>query len=89
VKRPHRLSPIRIYLNRPIIYFRHCLYFNVIAPYSINPLPIYVCLEVLFTPDYKLNEKLSLRLDIVQAVLSDQMMMVLVAVVNLIGNSPK
>lgn len=77
----HRLCPVSIDLNWPLIYFRHSLQFNVVTPNPILTLSLNILVEIIYD---ELGEELSLIFDIVHASLSDQFVVVLVALVHLI-----
>ena len=62
MKSPERFSSVGVNLDGSIVYFRHSLYLNVVAPHSILPLVLDVRVEVILTSDYKLRKKGSLAL---------------------------
>lgn len=83
----HWFSTVCIYLNWSIVYLWHCLKFYVISPDSILSFPLNVLVKEVLPSNDKLDEEISLILNVVEASLPNQIMMRLVSIVNLVRNS--
>jgi len=86
MERSHGFRSISVNLDGSVIDLRHGLEFNVITPYAIHPLPLHIFVESFITTYDKLDKEVFFTLDIVQAGLSDELVMGLIAFVDLIRN---
>ena len=84
VKGPHRLWTISIYFNRSVINLGKSLQLDIIAPNSIDSFPVNIVLEIVFSTNDKLNEEVLFTLNVVHAILSDQIIVSLVTIIDLV-----
>lgn len=83
---PHWLCSVSKDLNGSVINLGECLELNVVAPYSVLSLLRDILFKVVLASDDELDEEFALALDVVHASLSDEEMMTLISLVDLVRN---
>lgn len=83
MKGSHGFIMISIYLNGSSIYFTHGLNLNIITPYSILTFTCHIVIKSMLASNYELNKKVSFTFNVVNASLPDQIVLILIALVNL------
>ena len=83
----HRFCSVSVYFNWSIINFRKSLQLNVVSPHSILSFSVNILVEVFFSTNDKLHKKLLFIFNVVHARLTNNIVIHLVPIVDLVRDS--